>query len=85
LLEMNQWLESTLQDLTIMQRKEGHQCRLNGGGEEKCLKQTRMRNYQTILLIYYQLIWIHGITMYAIVYSTIYTEFIRNTSKMAEY
>jgi hypothetical protein len=44
-----------------------------------------MRNYQTILLIYFQLIWIRGITMYAIVCSTIFTEFIRNTSKMAEY
>jgi hypothetical protein len=54
-------------------------------GEEKCPKQTRMRNYQTILLIYFQLIWIRGITMYAIVCSTIFTEFIRNTSKMAEY
>jgi hypothetical protein len=32
-------------------------------GEEKYPKKTRKINYQTILLIYFQLIWIHGITM----------------------
>ena len=52
LLEMNRWLESTLQDLTIMQRKEAHQCRLNGRGRRKMSeanKDEKLSNYSSDL------------------------------------
>jgi hypothetical protein len=62
-----------------MQRKEGHKYRLNGRGRRK-ISERKLSNYFSDLFSTYRDSWYN----YVNVCSTMYTEFIRNTSKMAE-